>query len=81
MKTLFNMCYDLKEIENWLKETNNKITHFRSKKWCGMWRYLAYNRNEVIPFISDQPFMPDNNDVYDLIYKICGNEKIEDPIN
>ena len=37
MKTLFNMCYDLKEIENWLKETNNKITHLGQKSGaeCG----------------------------------------------
>ena len=78
----FKMTVAIKDIEvitDWLKANKHQITHFRPRKGGGVWSFLAYSRHLKIPYLMDQPYMPDVPEVANLIKTICGPEKIEDP--
>lgn len=72
------MEYNIETIRQWLKENNHRITHFRPKSFCRCEYFLAYDRNQIIPYIDGQPYMPDNDEVYKIIREICGAGKISE---
>ena len=44
----------------WLTANREQIGYLRPRRWCGVVQFHAYNRHNLIPYIEDQPMLPDD---------------------